>query len=312
MGGLIVTVTPNPAYDVSYATDGLDPGRVHRVATARRRAGGKGVNVAAVLARLGEPVVASGLAGPGFAADVERLGVRSAFVESLPSVRSTVTVFDGERTTSFWEPGSAPVDTPAAERDLCDRVEGLLPGAGCVVVSGSLPPGVDPSLPATLARRAHDRGVRSVLDVSGAALRAAAEVPGVVLAPNAEELADLCGPSGTTSEVVAAARTLVGRGVGAVFATRGAEGIVVAAPDGCWVVPGVRGVAGNPTGAGDAATAAIARGVTAGDAPARIAQDAVALAATAVTAPVAGVVDVPRFQHHRVRTTAHALDEDAP
>ncbi len=311
MGRLILAVTPNPAYDVSYETPAVDRGGVHRVASARRRAGGKGVNVAAVLACLGEPVVATGLATAEFGVEVERLGLRSAFVDALPAVRSTVAVFDGEHTTSFWEPGSAPGDVGAAEGALHSRVADLLVDAGCLVVSGSLPPGVSPTLPASLARLAHDHGVRSVLDVSGDALRAAAEVPGVVLTPNADELADLCGPAQTTAEVAAAARSLVDRGVGAVFATRGADGIVVVDRNGCWVVPGVPDVAGNPTGAGDAATAAIARGLAAGEPPARIAEDAVALAATAVSAPVAGVVDVARFHGHRAHTSARPLHPEA-
>ena len=311
MGRLILTVTPNPAYDVSYVTPAVDRGGVHRVSSARRRAGGKGVNVAAALVALGEPVVATGLATAEFGVEVERLGLRSAFVDALPAVRSTVAVFDGEHTTSFWEPGSAPADAGAAEEALCSRVADLVVDAGCLVVSGSLPPGVSPTLPATLARLAHDHGARGVLDVSGDALRAAAKVPGVVLTPNTEELADLCGPTETTADVVRAARSLVDHGVGAVFATRGAEGIVVVDRHGCWVVPGVPGVAGTPTGAGDAATAAIARGLAAGEPPARVAQDAVALAATAVSAPVAGVVDVAAFRDHRATTSARPLHPEA-
>jgi tagatose 6-phosphate kinase len=283
MGRLILTVTPNPAYDVSYETPALEPGAVHRVSAVHRRPGGKGVNVAAVLASLGEPVVATGFATAEFAADVERLGVRACFVEALTHVRSTVAVFDGDRTTSLWE------------------VTDLLPGVGCLVVSGSLPPGVGPGLPADLARLAHDHGVPCLVDTAGDALAAAAEVPGVFLSPNADELAELV-PA--TDDVVAAARTLVARGAGAVFATRGADGIVVATPDGCWVVPAVPGVVGNATGAGYAAAAAIARGLAAGEPPAEIAEDAVALAATAVMSPVAGAVDPARYAGHRPHATA--------
>lgn len=305
MGRLIVTVTPNPAYDVSYTTPGLEPGEVHRVSTVHRRAGGKGVNVASVLASLGEPVVASGFATREFAGDVRALGVRAEFVEVLPHVRTTVAVFDGDRTTSFWEAGVAPSDPAAAESMLRDRVAGLVAEAGCLVVSGSLPSGMRHILPAELARLAHQQGVPCLVDVSGDALTAAADVPGVVLSPNADELAELCGP---VTDVAAAARSLVEQGAGVVFATRGADGIVVAAADGCWVVPGVPGISGNPTGAGDAAAAAIARGLAAGEAPAEIAADAVALAAAAVASPVAGSVDPARYRAHCEQVAARPLD----
>ncbi len=307
MARLILTVTPNPAYDLTYETPALELGRVHRVAAAHRRPGGKGVNVAAVLASLGEPVVACGFATPEFAADVERLGVRGVFTEALPYIRSTVTVFDGDRATSLWEAGVAPTDPAAATSALCDRVTELLPDLDCLVVSGSLPPGVDRMLPADLARLAHDRGVPALVDVSGEALEAAAGVPGVVLTPNADELAELCGPVATRDDVVAAARSLVDRGAGLAFATRGADGIVVVAPEGAWAVPAVPGARGNPTGAGDAAAAAIARGLAVGLHPARIAEDAVALAATAVTSPVAGSVDPDRYRAHRAAVSAQPL-----
>ena len=65
MARVIVTVTPNPAVDVTYGLDALRPGQVHRVRTVTTRAGGKGVNVARVLVRLGSRCAAVGLgSGP--------------------------------------------------------------------------------------------------------------------------------------------------------------------------------------------------------------------------------------------------------
>jgi tagatose 6-phosphate kinase len=61
---MIVTVTLNPALDLTYAVDALVPHGTHRVATVAERPGGKGLNVARVLHALGEPVLATGLLGP--------------------------------------------------------------------------------------------------------------------------------------------------------------------------------------------------------------------------------------------------------
>ncbi len=63
----------------------------------RRRPGAKGVNVAAALAQLGEPVVATGLADEEFANHAEELGLQTAFVHGLPRVRRTVAVVEPER-----------------------------------------------------------------------------------------------------------------------------------------------------------------------------------------------------------------------
>src|SRR5699024_2143203 len=57
---MIITLTPNPAVDVTYAVPELRHGTVHRVEQVTEAAGGKGVNVARVLAQLGEGVRCTG------------------------------------------------------------------------------------------------------------------------------------------------------------------------------------------------------------------------------------------------------------
>jgi len=94
---MIVTVTLNPADDVTYEVASMNPGDEHRVSRVRRRPGAKGVNVAAALAQIGEPVVATGLADEEFANHAEELGLRTAFVHGLPRVRRTVAVVEPER-----------------------------------------------------------------------------------------------------------------------------------------------------------------------------------------------------------------------
>jgi tagatose 6-phosphate kinase len=307
---VIVTVTPNPAYDVTYECPPLVPGEVHRVRTVHRRPGGKGVNVASVLHSLGERVTATGLATTGFATEVERCGVTAEFVPALPRVRSTLAVVDSTCTTSLWEPGVAPDDPAGAEQALTEVVAGLLTGCRCLVVSGSLPSGVSHELPARLALLARRHDVPCVVDTSGNALRLAADVPGVVLMPNADELAELAGPVTSPTDVVAASQRLVQGGADAVFATRGRDGIVVTTHDGSWVVPAVPGLTGNPTGAGDAAVAAVARGLAVGLHPVATAVDAVALAATAVMEPVAGAVDPDEFRRLRAGVARRSLNPE--
>lgn len=304
---MIVTVTPNPAYDVTYEVPALAAGEVHRVTTVHQRPGGKGVNVASVLRRLAAPVVATGFATPEFAADVEALGIRAAFVDALPRVRRTLAVVDPSRTTSLWEPGAEPVDPADASAALVARIRQLLADATVLVVSGSLPAGVSDSLPAELAGLAHEHGVRAIIDTSGASLAAAAAVPGVVLMPNADELVELAGLIETVADVAAASRLLVDRGAAAVFATRGRDGLVVTDAAGSWLVAAPRDVRGNPTGAGDAAAAAVAHALSRGNDVVAAACDAVALAATAVAAPVAGDVDLDLYAELRGLVTAQPL-----
>ena len=131
---MILTVTCNPAVDVTYLVDAIVPGDVHRVREVRQLPGGKGVNAARVLHEIGEDVVALGLADAGFGRSVEALGVAADFLDVLPSVRRTEVVQHGATTTSLWEPGW-PVAECAAE-SLTD----LVGGADALVVSGACRP----------------------------------------------------------------------------------------------------------------------------------------------------------------------------
>ncbi|NNH74819.1 hexose kinase [Nocardia uniformis] len=295
---MILTVTLNPAYDITYGIDRLKPGTVHRVASVRQRVGGKGVNVARVLHSLGVSVLATGLASTEFAVEAEH-ELPADFVLGLPWVRRTIVIQetgDGHATTGLWEPGATP-DASAVDR-LSTRVRGLLGRTRGLVISGSLPPHVDSELPALLARMAVGAGIPTICDVSGAALRHAARVPGVVLMPNADELSELTGTAPhSPAEVVAAAQPLLDAGVGAVIATRGADGMVAATGTGSWSAVVSQPITGNTTGAGDAAAAAVITGLAADrmpEVPALLAA-AVATSAASVAAPLAGEID------HRLR-----------
>ncbi|MFF0528566.1 hexose kinase [Nocardia amikacinitolerans] len=294
MVDVILTVTMNPAYDMTYRVERFERGQAHRVRSVEQRIGGKGINVTRVLNQLGKYARATGFSDHAFAAAAE-LEMPVDFVHALPWVRRTVVISESRdgTATALWEPG-ARVSNPHAAEQLAIRVAGLLPDINGLVVSGSLPGGIDFGLPAELARSAVAAGVPTICDVDGEALRLAAEVPGVVLMPNTEELARLSGSTQSTpEEVVAAARPLIDRGVRAVVATRGATGMIAVTADGAWVATLPEPLAGNPTGAGDSAAAAVIAALSTRTEPdwAAILTDAVATAASAVVIPVAGEID---------------------
>lgn len=301
---MILTVTANPAYDVTYTVPRVDLGEVHRVADVRERPGGKGINVARVLGQLGESACAMGFGDEGFAAALDGDGIAHDLVDALPRVRRTLVVRAAE-TTSFWERGDELASD--AENDLVRRVGARLPDARGLVVSGSLPDGTDPALPARLARCAVEARVPVIVDADGDPLRHAAGVPGVVLMPNTDEVRLLADGSGDWFEVC---RSLVGSGVRAVLATRGADGMTAVTADGIWhATPGDH-LDGNPTGAGDAAAAAVIAHLAGGadDWPALLA-DAVATSGAAVLAPVAGEIDTEARARLRTCVTVHPSKE---
>lgn len=289
---MILTLTPNPALDVTYQIDELRPGHTHRVAVVSERAGGKGFNVSRVLHEMGVPTLAvapaGGVLGDSIRADLEAAGVPHALLPVSAPTRMTIAVVPSRGTgdaTLFNEAGHA---LPDEDWDrLLAVVAQRLEEAHVLVCSGSMPPAAPDDLCARVVELARRRHVPVVLDTSGPALVAAAKAGADVLKPNTVELLEAL----DISDPVAGARALCGYGAGAVVLSRGAEGMVAVTPEGEWraVPPFV--VRGNPTGAGDAAVAALAAGVGEQQAwPIRL-RTAVAWSAAAVASPLAGSVD---------------------
>jgi tagatose 6-phosphate kinase len=303
---MIVTVTLNPALDLTYAVAEFVPHGTHRVTTVHERPGGKGLNVARVLHQLGEPVLATGLLGGLTGRRLTELltaeGVPSSFVEITGETRRTVAVVDPQDATGFWEPG--PPITPAEWATFVAHFRSLLPGADVVTLSGSLPPGLPPIAYADLLALARQAGVRAILDTSGPALAAGLTARPAVVKPNTDELFALAGPSPNADpgdeELVAA---ISGLGADAVVLSRGEQGLLAAIGSETWTATPPERVDGNPTGAGDACVAALARGLRNSDPWPEILADALALSAAAVAAPIAGSFDADLYQRFRPTAT---------
>jgi len=305
---VILTVTLNAALDATYFIEGdLNPGETHRVCAIAERAGGKGVNVARVLHQLGEDVIATGLVGGRTGDHVQSLldaeGVSAAFVRIAGESRRTTVVVAASSATGFWEPG--PAVTGAEWADFRAGFERLLARADTVVLSGSLPPGIPVEAYADLIRLARAAEVPTLLDADGDALRFGIAAGPAVVVPNAAELAELSSqPVDGIASAERAGRSALTMGGQAVVATLGVRGVVLIEPGRCLRAWPLHPVAGNPTGAGDACVAGLAR--TVGRPWAERLSEAVALGAAAAAVPTAGAVDLPTYQQQRLHV---ALEE---
>ncbi|MBC2907922.1 hexose kinase [Streptomyces cupreus] len=289
---MILTVTLNTALDITYRVRTLRPHASHRVSEVLERPGGKGLNVARVLAALGHEVTATGFVGGATGRVVrERLtatdGVVDALVPLAGATRRTIAVVDdltGD-TTQLNEPG--PVVTPAEWTAFQESYDSLLASADAVALCGSLPPGVPVGAYAGLVRAARAAGVPVLLDTSGEPLRRGVAARPDIVKPNADELAELTG----SHDPLRATQDARRRGAHTVVASLGAEGLLAHTPEGRWRATPPSRLHGNPTGAGDAAVAGLLSGLVEGlPWPDRLAR-AAALSAASVPAPVAGEFD---------------------
>ncbi|MEV5882612.1 1-phosphofructokinase family hexose kinase [Streptomyces sp. NPDC052020] len=306
---MILTVTLNTALDITYRVRALRPHASHRVSEVTERPGGKGLNVARVLAALGHEVTVTGFAGGATGREVrERLigtpGIADALVPVSGATRRTIAVVDEDAgdTTQLNEPG--PAVTPAEWHAFQEAYGELLAGARAVALCGSLPPGVPVNAYAGLIRTARAAGVPVLLDTSGEPLRRGVAARPDLIKPNAEELAELTG----SHEPLRAAQDARRRGARSVVASLGADGLLATTPEGRWRAAPPARVRGNPAGAGDSAVAGLLSGlVEALPWPDRLAR-ATALSAATVLAPVAGEFDRAAYREllGRVAVTAEA------
>ncbi|MBD0424939.1 1-phosphofructokinase family hexose kinase [Streptomyces sp. TRM S81-3] len=306
---MILTVTLNTALDITYRVRGLRPHTSHRVTEVTERPGGKGLNVARVLAALGHEVTVTGFAG-GATGHAVRDGltaepaVTDALVPIAGASRRTIAVVDeltGD-TTQLNEPG--PAIAPAEWNAFQEVYADLLPDVSAVALCGSLPPGVPVGAYAGLVRTARAAGVPVLLDTSGEPLRRGVAARPDMIKPNADELAELTG----SHEPLRATRDARRRGAHAVVASLGTEGLLAVTPEGHWRAAPPARVRGNPTGAGDSAVAGLLAGLVEHLAwPDRLAR-AVALSAATVLAPAAGEFDRPAYEEllGQVTVTAEA------
>jgi len=194
---MIVTVTLNAAIDKTMAVPNFRLGRRHRAVEQTSMAGGKGVNVARALKALGQPVIATGVAGgPTGTRLVEQLteeAILNDFVRIREESRTSTAVVDptsGEQ-TEINERGPS---VSEAELELfTDKLLYLAKGAGVCVFSGSLPRGVEAGLYAELVTEMRKLGVTTVIDSEGEALRMATRAEPTVVTPNEIEAEELAG-----------------------------------------------------------------------------------------------------------------------
>ncbi|MGN9760782.1 1-phosphofructokinase family hexose kinase [Streptomyces sp. SD31] len=289
---MILTVTLNTALDITYRVRALRPHASHRVSEVTERPGGKGLNVARVLAALGHEVTVTGFTGGATGRVVQEQltaapGVVDALVPVTGATRRTVAVVDDRTgdTTQLNEPG--PTISPAEWSAFQEAYEDLVPSASAVALCGSLPPGVPVGAYAGLVRAARAAEVPVLLDTSGEALRRGVAARPDIIKPNADELAELTG----SHEPLRATQDARRRGARAVVASLGTAGLLALTPEGRWRATPPTRLHGNPTGAGDAAVAGLLSGLVERlPWPDRLTR-AAALSTASVVAPVAGDFD---------------------
>ncbi|TDL96338.1 1-phosphofructokinase [Stutzerimonas stutzeri ATCC 17588 = LMG 11199] len=290
----VLTVTLNPALDLTVQLPALRLGEVNRSDNLQVHAAGKGLNVAQVLTDLGHQLTVTGFLGEANAQPFEQLfaarGFADEFVRVAGETRSNIKLAEADgRITDINGPG---LEVGAAQRDeLLARLERLVPGHELVVVAGSLPRGVEVPWFVELLQRLARLGARVALDTSGAALREGLALSPWLIKPNEEELAQARGLDPADARALADEARRLNARIEHVVMSQGAAGVSWFSPAAAWHAqpPKVRVV--STVGAGDSLLAGMLHGLLAGWPAERTLAHATAIAAQAVGQIGFGITD---------------------
>lgn len=234
----IITLTINPALDVSTSTEVVMAEHKMRCGPSRLDPGGGGVNVSRVIQRLGGQSTAiyalGGPTGQAYRQLLEREGIMGRAIPLAGATRENITIDELSTGKQFRFVLQGPEIAEAEWQEALDATAAAAQSGGYVVPSGSLAPGVPDDFYARVTRAAHEHGARVVVDASGEALAAALDEGVFLIKPSGRELGELVGSTlSTIEERIAAAEELVARGrVDVVALTLGGDGAVLASRDG--------------------------------------------------------------------------------
>ena len=226
----IVTLTLNPTVDKSTTIDQMIPEQKLRCAPPKFEPGGGGINVSRALKRLGVDSLAvfpaSGTTGLLLQQLLSQEDIAQQPVATVNWTRENFIVVDTSTNHQyrFGMPGSEL--SGIEQQQILDTLAALTPAPDYLIISGSLPPGVEPEFLGRVVRLVRGAGTKIVADTSGPALHALLAEGIYLVKPNIGELSRLAGQDDLdSSSVDAAARQLIARGqCEIVVASMGAQG----------------------------------------------------------------------------------------
>jgi 1-phosphofructokinase family hexose kinase len=221
-----MTVTLNAAVDKTLRVANLQIGLRHRCAQGLVQPGGKGINVARALKTLGQPVLATGLAGgrtgTRIVEELTAAGILNDFVRIQDESRTSTLLVDPALGTSTEIVEYGPSIEPHELDMVAAKLAYLMRGVATAVFAGSLPRDVPEDWYANARREARRARLQTVLDSEGEPLRLGLAGEPDLVAPNQLEAEELVGfEFQTPADFTAGMERIVDMGARNVIITHG-------------------------------------------------------------------------------------------
>ena len=258
---MILTVCMSPSVDVTVELGTFNIGKTNVVKSKRLSFGGKGLNVAIGVARLGCPSHTVGLMyednGYMFENALKEEGVPYTFVWNKGRVRENYKFIDYRSMLTEVNDVGEQVDIQKAE-EVVAKVAELSKNSKVTVLAGSLPRGVDDSFYAQLAKAVAPTSLK-VVDAVGARMFHALKEGVDLVKPNLEELENSLGRRiADKADMLSGCRELIARGAKRVLLSLGKEGAVITDGQKAYYGKSINVAINSTVGAGDSMVAAAA------------------------------------------------------
>jgi len=243
----VLTVTLNPALDREIYIDNFELNKLHRLRSlerARMSPGGKGINVSIALAKLGIPSIAMGILG-GYVGRIvlEELRkidkrITTNFVHIDGETRENIAIIDEVNDTITEINGPGPIVSQEDIDHFLRRYKMSLSRANCVVISGSIPIGVDEGIYAQLAGIAKEKDVCVFMEATNTLLTKAIKqnCPDVVKPDLRGEQVVLDQKLEEFEDYVEAAEEIVNYGAKLAVLSYKIKNDIVATKEGIWLI----------------------------------------------------------------------------
>lgn len=190
---MIYTLTLNPAIDMNIKSKNIIPNTVQRTEGAVYSPNGKGVNVSIVLKKNGIDSVILGYFG-GFSGDyileeINKLDIKSSPLYIQDTTRINVFIHDGLNEYKFVSPGGF-VDKES-QNNLIRYIDKNIIKDDHLVISGSLPPGIENEFYHQILSLCNKKGIHIILDISSPCLKELLKYKPYLIKPNDDELKEI-------------------------------------------------------------------------------------------------------------------------
>lgn len=265
---MITIITFNPSIDRLYKIDKFEVGSVQRANFVNPTAGGKGLNVAKVLNKLGADINCIGFLG-GFNGDyirsqLEKASITNNFTQVKEETRICLNIIDSNGiSTEVLENG--PVIDKEEILNFEKVLSECLKNTKVLVASGSLAKGLPKDYYFKIGQLCKEKNIKYILDTSGESLKLGLKSKPYLIKPNIEELKAISGKElSSLDEIVNISKEILLKDVKNVCVSLGKDGMIFINENNIYNVEIPKIKALNTVGSGDSSIAGFALGISKG------------------------------------------------